>query len=162
MQFLESRQVVLSTIVIRQRLASQHCGPSTMVNFQAICRLVKDASSAVAFLTCCVLATPQCKYPLGHHWSLHAPAKTQMQTVCEVCQETGLSHTTVGGSFRVFRRAVCSFMSWYSDKMVLGGPNRWFWWMRPSSRVAHTIEEVFKEGSRRGTPLSSLQPWKCQ
>ena len=140
-------------------LASQLCGPSTMVNFQTICQLAKDASSAVAFLTCCALATPQCKCPLGHHWSLHAPAKKEKKEAprpyfwCKavvskekvagkkkkkhcmlkrrlsdsspllrwlpqvspdklvhlMCLLTGLSHTTVGDSFRVFWRAVCSF-----------------------------------------------------
>ena len=52
---------------------------NVMVNLQTLSQLVKDASSAIAFMTCCALAAPQSKCPHGHSWSLHVPQKGRQE-----------------------------------------------------------------------------------
>ena len=47
---------------------------------------------------------------------------SQAHTITEVVHETSVSHTAVADAYRVFRRAICSYMDWYA-KMQLGGPN---------------------------------------
>ena len=35
-----------------------------------------------------------------------------------------MSHTAVADAHRVFRRAICNYMKWYTEKMQLGGPGK--------------------------------------
>ena len=49
---------------------------------------------------------------------------SQAHTITEVVHETSVSHTAVADAYRVFRRAICSYMDWYTAKMQLGGPNK--------------------------------------
>ena len=54
---------------------------------------------------------------LAYHFS-------QAHTVSETTHETGVSHTAVADAHRVFRRAICNYMKWYTEKMQLGGPGK--------------------------------------
>ena len=54
---------------------------------------------------------------LAYHFS-------QAHTIYETTHETGVSHTAVADAHRVFRRAICNYMKWYTKKMQLGGPGK--------------------------------------
>ena len=59
----------------RVRLGSARC--RKMVTSSDLCRLVQNAASALAFLTCCGLASPKGQCPHGHSWSIHSPGCSQ-------------------------------------------------------------------------------------